>query len=154
VGLYNFQKRFEPFILDGRKTHTIRATRSNPDKPGNTLHLYTGLRQKGARLLMRVPCVKLEEIEIKDGAFGDENHASISIDGHKLARDEREALARRDGFESAEEMIQFWRGRLPFKGHIIHWNRSDVCECSAKNRAVCEKLIESRPSYCQLGRAS
>lgn len=121
MGLYNFQPRFVPFILSGEKTHTIRATRANPDKPGNTLHLYTGLRHKGAKLLMRTPCVKVEEIEIQDGIFFDENHASVTIDGIKLDRSEREALAVRDGFPNFEEMIQFWRGRLPFKGQIIHW---------------------------------
>jgi hypothetical protein len=124
MGLYNFQARFVAKILSGEKQHTIRATRANPDKPGNMLHLYTGLRQKGAKLLMRAPCVKVEEIEIKDGAFGDEHHALIAIDGVKLDRSEKEALARRDGFTDLEQMIQFWRGRLPFKGHIIHWRKS------------------------------
>lgn len=121
MGLYNFQSRFVPKILSGEKTHTIRATRANPDKPGNTMHLYTGLRRKGAKLLMRTQCVRVEEIEIKDGAFFDENHASVSINGVKLDRSEREELARRDGFDDFEQMIQFWRGRLPFHGHIIHW---------------------------------
>lgn len=121
MGLYNFKERFAPRILDGSKTHTIRPVRAIPDKPGNTLHLYTGLRTKSACLLMRVPCVKIEEIEIKDGAFFDENHASIIIDGVKLDRDEREAFARRDGFENMEDMIAFWRGRLPFRGQIVHW---------------------------------
>lgn len=27
MGLYNFKKQFVPFIEDGSKTHTIRATR-------------------------------------------------------------------------------------------------------------------------------
>ena len=121
MGLYNFQSRFVPKILAGEKTHTIRAVRANPDKPGNVLHLYTGLRHKGARLLMRVLCARIEEIEIRDGIFGDENHASVTIDGVKLDRSERELLARRDGFDDFEQMIQFWRGRLPFRGHIIHW---------------------------------
>ena len=124
MGLYNFQSRFVPKILSGEKTHTIRGIRANPDKPGNTLHLYTGLRQKGARLLMRVPCVRVEEIEIKDGLFFDENHASVRIGGVKLDRGEREQLARRDGFDDFEQMIQFWRGRLPFRGQIIHWRRA------------------------------
>jgi hypothetical protein len=138
MGLYNFQPRFVPKILSGEKTHTIRSVRAYPDKPGNILHLYTGLRRRGpiiqklasgdvvrqkmARLLMRVPCVRVEEIEIKDGIFFDENHASVCVEGVKLDRNEREQLARRDGFGSFEEMIQFWRGRLPFKGHIIHWS--------------------------------
>ena len=64
MGLYNFQSRFVPKVLAGEKTHTIRAARANPDKPGNTLHLYTGLRHKGTRLLMRTTCTKAEQIEI------------------------------------------------------------------------------------------
>jgi hypothetical protein len=119
MGLYGFQKRFVPFILSGEKTHTIRAIRANPDKPGNTLHLYTGLRQKGARLLMRVPCVKVEGIVITPGGM-------IRIADQWLEDDEREALARRDGFEDFASMIRFWRepkNRLPFHGHIIHWRR-------------------------------
>jgi hypothetical protein len=121
MGLYNFQPRFVPKILSGEKTHTIRSIRRFPDQPGDLMHLYTGLRHKGARRLMCVPCVKVEEIEIKDGIFFDEKHASVTIDGVNLDRSECELLARRDGFDSFEQMIQFWRGRLPFRGHIIHW---------------------------------
>lgn len=121
MGLYNFKPRFVPKIRSGKKRHTIRAKRVHPDKPGNTMHLYVGLRTKKAKLIARVVCVKVEDIEIRDGIFFDENHASVTIDGTKLDRDERESLAVADGFESFEEMIQFWRGRIPFKGDIIHW---------------------------------
>lgn len=117
MGLYNFQPRFVPKILSGEKTHTIRAIRANPDKPQNTLHLYTGLRTKKAKLLMRVPCLKVENILITPGHM-------IRIDGEYLSDDEREALARRDGFESFAEMMEFWEGRLPFLGHIIHWRNA------------------------------
>jgi hypothetical protein len=113
MGLYNFKPQFVSKILAGEKTHTIRPVRANPDKVGNTLHLYTGLRQKGARLLMRVPCVKVEHIKI--------THADVYIDGNCLEEDEREALARRDGFADWKEMVCFWRGRLPFFGQVIHW---------------------------------
>jgi uncharacterized protein YqfB (UPF0267 family) len=125
MGLYNFQERFVPFILDGRKTHTIRATRSNIDRPGNTLHLYTGLRQKGARLLMRVPCTCVQEIVIdRFGLSGKKGQGIVRIDGYQLGYDECEELARRDGFLSFSEMLKFWDGRLPFRGHIIHWKKS------------------------------
>jgi ASCH domain-containing protein len=121
MGLYNFKERFVPRILDGSKTHTIRPRRSRADKPGNTLHLYTGLRHKGARLLMRVPCVKVEEIEID--ACGHECNCDpmIAIDGIELSESEREAFAIRDGFESFDDFMNFWAGRLPFKGQIVHW---------------------------------
>lgn len=134
MGLYNFQKRFVPKVLAGEKTHTIRAIRANPDKPGNVLHLYTGLRTKAAKLLMRVPCVKVEEIEIYLEPplpnFGPVltrglRFPGVTIDGVKLSDDEKESLARRDGFDSFAQMLEFWEGRFPFRGHIIHW-RSEV----------------------------
>ena len=125
MGLYNFKKQFAPFILEGSKTHTIRAMRAHPEKPGNMLHLYTGLRQKGATLLFRAPCVKVEEIEIEEIAeiLQVPVHV-VRVDGESLDRGECEALARRDGFRDFTEMMKFWDGRLPFKGHIIHWNYS------------------------------
>lgn len=119
MGIYNFKKRFVPYILAGGKTHTIRPLRANADKPGNTLHLYTGLRQKGARLLMRVPCVKVESITIATNGV-------MSIDGVQLSDDERDAFARRDGFPNGwPEMYEFWSSthRLPFNGQIVHWKK-------------------------------
>jgi len=50
MGLLNFKMQFRPKIESGEKRHTIRATRSRPWKVGEKLHLYTGLRQKGAKL--------------------------------------------------------------------------------------------------------
>lgn len=117
MGLYNFQKRFVPFILAGEKTHTIRAHRAHPDRPGNTVHLYSGLRTKKAKLLGRFKCVKIEEIRIAEDGH-------VHIDDNWLDTEERQALARRDGFEHFEAMLDFWKGRLPFEGHIIHWKQS------------------------------
>ena len=104
MGLYNFKKRFVPMILAGTKTHTIRELRAHPDKPGNTLHLYTGLRQKGARLLMRVPCVKVEDITI----HGANAHQlpTIYIDGIELSRTETEAFE--IGRASCRERVSMW----------------------------------------------
>jgi len=46
---------------------------------------------------------------------------SITIDGNDLSADEKDSLAFADGFETFAEMMQFWEGRLPFVGDIIHW---------------------------------
>jgi hypothetical protein len=119
MALYNFQKRFAPKILSGEKRHTIRATRKRATKPGEMLHLYTGLRQKGARLLMRVKCTRVQEIEIKLGLVP--AYTQVWIDGVQLSADEFELLAQCDGFSSQWEMLRFWDGRLPFRGQIIHW---------------------------------
>lgn len=83
MGLYNFQPRFVPRIEIGlihpddprAKTHTIRAPRKGgrEDKPGNKMHLYTGLRQKGAyRIEARAKdappvCVCVESVVIWGG---------------------------------------------------------------------------------------
>lgn len=128
--LYNFQKRFVPFIESGEKTHTIRGKRKYPAKAGDTLHLYTGLRQRGpiiqklasgdvvrqkmARLLMRVPCTKVEEIVMFP-------NGEVVIGGNILSPDEAEQLAKRDGFTGHADRMKFWEGKLPFVGDVIHW---------------------------------
>ena len=119
MGLYNFQRRFVPKIKSGEKKHTIRAERVNPDKPGNTMHLYTGLRTKKAELLMRVPCMRVEQVLIDCTPGGEP--LNVAIEGVWLSRSEREAFAHCDGFDSFADMMEFWRGRLPFRGHVYHW---------------------------------
>lgn len=100
MALYNFQPRFVPMILSGDKRHTIRDKRARLTRPGEMLHLYTGLRHKGARLLMRTVCTKVEEITIGvDGV--------IWIDAQKLDRMEKETLSRADGFSDFAEMMLF-----------------------------------------------
>lgn len=120
MGVYDFKDRFVPFILDGSKTHTIRGERADGyrDEPGDIMHLYNKLRTKKRNLVMRAPCVRVEPIIITPGAM-------VRISGEWLEDDEREALARRDGFPDFAEMIAFWRepkNRLPFKGWVFHWN--------------------------------
>ena len=116
MGLYNFHRRFVPFIKNGTKKHTIRAERCHPDKAGNTLHLYQGLRTKKAKLIKRVECVKIEQIYIYR-----DFQTEVEIAGVPLTVSEKESLARRDGFKDFAEMMDFWCGRLPFHGQIIHW---------------------------------
>lgn len=125
--LLNFQPRFVPFILDGSKTHTIRATRKLMPRVGETCHCYTGLRHKGAQLLGRWPCLKVEGVLI----FQDGLRRRFFVDGMELSFDEKNALAWRDGFRPEEgqsfafaAMSLFWDGRLPFEGYMIHWRAS------------------------------
>jgi hypothetical protein len=127
--LLNFKPQFVPFILDGSKQHTIRAPRKDPPKVGEICHCYTGLRQKGARLLGRWPCVKVEEILI----FTEGLRWRIFIDEIELSFDEKNSLAWKDGFRPEEgvewahaAMRVFWNGRLPFDGHVIHWRKPDA----------------------------
>ena len=115
MGLYNFKARFVDAILNGSKTHTIRGVRKQPDKPGNTMHLYTGLRQQGARLLLRAPCIRVEAIYI-------DKQQHVFLGEEQLSADECESMAVRDGFTSFADMMTFWEARLPFHGHVYHWD--------------------------------
>jgi hypothetical protein len=119
MALYNFQKRFAAKILSGEKRHTIRSTRKRITQSGELLHLYTGLRQKGAQLLMRARCTRVQTIEIIPGLVP--ACTQLWIDGTQCSADEFEQLARCDGFMSRFDMLQFWEGRLPFVGQIIYW---------------------------------
>lgn len=124
MGLYNFQPRFVLPIRSGTKRHTIRATRKYPDRVGDILHLYTGLRTKRTELLGRFPCVRVEDIEILSGCNCVDQcpfPARVKVNGQELNGDEREKLARLDGFKNFAEMAAFWKGRVPFSGQIIHW---------------------------------
>jgi hypothetical protein len=130
--LLGFKRRFAPFVEEGSKTHTIRGLRKRPPRVGDMCHCYVDPRQKTMRLLGRWPCVSVERIEIEGGweTVSGEFFGSVQIDGSRLDWDEMNALAWRDGFRSQgqerafAEMADFWRGRLPFQGWVIHWKWS------------------------------
>lgn len=127
MALLNFQKRFVPLIESGEKCHTIRAMRKHPIRTSETLHLYTGLRQKGARLLMRVPCVRVQEIRLDYSEIPHPSYLRVVVDGETLSHDEAEMFLRRDGFPGgSREAEEFWRDRLPFEGQIIHWRNPNA----------------------------
>lgn len=152
MGLYNFKKQFEHDIMADLKRHTIRAKRKYPDKPGRMLHLYVGLRQKGARLLKRRQCTKVQDISILHGIKGWYT-PMVLIDGVELSRPERELLARSDGFRNFRAMILFWDGRLPFKGDLIHWESDRaalVRELSGNRAPLAAKGVRILKRYARL----
>lgn len=114
---YSFQKQFVPFVESGAKTHTIRGKRKARPRPGQTFYAYYGMRTKQCRKLLESVITSVQDITIEIGEFGLE----IALDGERLSPDEIVALAKRDGFSSAEDMEVFWGGRFPFSGDIIHW---------------------------------
>lgn len=121
MGLYNFKRQFVPHIKSGRKRHTIRGYRKHQDKPGNILHLYWGLRTKNADLIMRAVCSKVQDIRIEAEERGLDRLIRVFVDGIELDSMEKQSLAWCDGFSTFAEMMNFWKGRLPFGGQIIHW---------------------------------
>jgi hypothetical protein len=115
MGLYNFDPQFVPGIRSGIILHTIRRHRAHPDKPGNTLHLYMGLRTRSVELITRVICTRIEEIRIRRQPVG------IYLGGELLSPDECEIFAQQDGCYTFAQMMECWHGRLPFEGVVLYW---------------------------------
>jgi hypothetical protein len=166
-----FKDRFEPFIMDGSKTHSIRG--GERWSVGMRADLYVRMRQPDMRLLFRAPVVRVEPIRIslRQVEFRPDNFLvslAIEINGQLLDDDEANALAWRDGFrdspvdfdgpsEALNEMTWFWlkehgaAGDMPpFEGQIVHWDYSkrwDVNgECSIDQLAAAVYLLGYFPS--------
>lgn len=114
--MLNFKQRFVEPIRAGRKTHTIRSDRKTPIIPGDRLFLFCGARTKSCFRILPEPvrCTRAERITI--GKFGEVKIAGLFLDAA-----ERQLLAFSDGFSDFRDMLDFWTGRLPFEGQIIHW---------------------------------
>lgn len=101
---YSFQQDFGPDILAGRKLSTIRPNgKRRHAAQGDELQLYTGMRTKSCRLLMRVPCLYSKSIEI--------HHWGAVIGGVGCKGENLEALARIEGFANAGNMQAWFENR-------------------------------------------
>lgn len=123
----NFRAEFAPAVESGAKLHTVRARRvdGRDPLPGDMLHLYTGLRAKGARLLRREACEYTHEIAIQPSA-GNVHH--ILLGGHPMTQRDIDLLARMDGFPDAAAFVRFFAETygLPFTGLLIGWEPAPV----------------------------
>ena len=127
--LLGFKRQFAVYVKAGSKTHTVRAPRKNRPKVGEICHCYTGLRQRGAELLGRFKCVRIDDITIDlagEGRLQHEGPLKVFINGELLDIGETEAFFRRDGFRgeglSGRQALEFWKAReFPFHGDLIHW---------------------------------
>lgn len=139
--LLGFKRIFAPFVEDGSKFHTIRATRKVPPRVGETCNCYVDPRQKTMRLLGRWPCVRVQDIVLsratRPGTCEMHPWLFIEVDGVCLDFDESNEFAWRDGFRergparALEFMTEYWVAEMarhpthrtfPFRGHLIWWD--------------------------------
>jgi hypothetical protein len=111
----NFKSQFAPAVESGEKRQSIQPKRKIPIKPGDTLHLYTGMRTKQCRKLGRATCTKTRPIHIRTGR--------VILDGQNLTLFQIMRLAENDGFEKWKDFFGFFRKQygLPFEGDLIQW---------------------------------
>lgn len=152
--ILGFDSQFVPMVLDGTKTHTIRA--GFRWKAGMRADLYTGGYQPGARrLLFRAVVTKVEAIAISpvrttwtDGSF---THLSVSINGNRMNFEESDAFFYLDGFRdldrgrsyaSTAQAFLYWRDKLPFTGQLIHWDYERRFEKVEDTWRTCYRVSE------------
>ncbi|KAF0093464.1 MAG: hypothetical protein E1N59_2865 [Puniceicoccaceae bacterium 5H] len=167
----NFSKQFADLVESGAKGQTIRETRKQPIKPGDTLYLYTGQRTKSCRKLMDAVCTSVKPITLRWGQklhtapiynCGEKTNlvyqfrnAEVDVDGQRLTDAAVEQLARADGFTSEVSFLSWFCGemepkpRKAFRGHLIKWvpltpgmkDRLDEWFTDAEERAAGQLLL-------------
>ncbi len=114
---YNFQPRFADAVERGEKRQTSRREGKRIHaKPGDKVHLFTGMRTKNCRKLGEAVCCHAERIRIEEiGVFG---HSGWLMSPETLA-----SFAKADGFNSWDEMRNWFSDThgLPFIGQMIEW---------------------------------
>ena len=150
-----FKRRFEQFVREGSKTHSIREDPNDRWRIGCYVDAFVDARQKTmTRLLPPMVVVRTERVEIISQT-GWHDGVAVIVDGIELSPDEKDALAFRDGFRDTAydhhfyEMVEFWNGRMPFKGKIIHWKHPhpvNVARSQAVSTATRGKAKEKGPT--------
>ena len=129
---YSFKKQFAYPVEKGYKLQTIRASRKTRHaRPGESIQLYTGMRTKQCRKLVRAdPIVKaVFRVDIF-------SPLDIRIDGQQLTLEQIRRLALADGFtdtiprlgetgatvNAETHMIDFFKPSMPCEDYaLIYW---------------------------------
>jgi len=106
---------FPDKIESGAKVQTIRSLRKYPIKEGDRLYLWWKSRSpKEKRKLGESVCVKITPVVINAGAI----KVGTAIVDYPLSL---EYFAQRDGFESWDEMKEYFRPKFGDPLEVIEW---------------------------------
>jgi hypothetical protein len=111
----NYARRFAADVKSGKKRQTIRAIRKRPFRIGDTLYHWVDQRQPTRQSLGTHKCRMAVDIKIWP--------LMCSVGKRNLWGSEAEELAIADGFDSFDDMAQ-WFDKvygLPFCGQLIMW---------------------------------
>lgn len=122
VVVFMFQERFVSKVLDGSKTQTIRAKSKRVVRVGDTLSLrkWCGKPYRSKQVILRAAlCTGVDRLTID--RCGDIRLGNIG--GDVLLARYAEAMAKKDGFENLDAMLDWFRTAhgLPFEGVLIQW---------------------------------
>jgi hypothetical protein len=125
--LLGFKKQFAKKILNGSKIHTFRNTRLVTPKPGETIHMYTGLRTKFTEFITKDhKYTGSQKVRMYLKMQCDEPFVTLTI-GEKSnwTPVELHEMAISDGFENISDFVRYWLGKeksLVWEGTCYHWS--------------------------------
>lgn len=111
---FDFKPEFADLIRSGFKVQTVRRPRRCA--PGDTMHLFTGLRSAA--------CVRIAERRCALVAYCHLTPAGVVHENPDLHPDS-DGFARLDGFASYDDMLAWFRrvhGTDRFIGHVHRWD--------------------------------
>jgi hypothetical protein len=123
---YGYQQRFVPAVERRDKRQTIRPEGKNAADAGDMVRHYEHWRKPGCRKIAQGMC--LESIPLVRWDRGDwwkrigDHRVGVRHTGERLSPAQMRDLADRDGFESVEE-LEDWFERYPKGQHlrVIRW---------------------------------
>jgi hypothetical protein len=114
-----FKPQFAPLVISGQKCQTIRPTPKRIPKRGDkiSLRMWTGKPYRSKQRVLRDAVVDwVQPARIFPSV--------IELDGQPLSEHQMWAFAKADGFNTPQDMIEwfaFTHG-LPFEGIVIYWS--------------------------------
>jgi len=132
VRVLMFQDRFAGKVRDGSKPHTMRGQARC--KPGDVLSLrrWTGKPYRSKQELLRTEtCIGVETIHMENVPG---RGFAVWENGHGQTQELIERLASDDGFDSAEDMAEWFIDThgLPWDGFLIRWSNNAVTGSEAR----------------------
>lgn len=115
---YNFNSKIAPFVESGIVRQTVRKLgKRRPPRCGESLQLYAAMGSKKCRKLIDATCLLVRSVTVNCGV--------IWLAGRALNAGEALSLARANGFEGVEDLLQSFRvGRdSSFEGYTFEWGR-------------------------------
>lgn len=108
------------------KRQTIRAHgKRRHAREGEALQHYTGMRTKQCRKIGDAKCTKVSPIELWIGAAGTDELGIMVGDDYFCGSTAVREFAQADGFDTAADMVAFWRENHPgvdhFQGVLVEW---------------------------------
>lgn len=111
-------------ILKGLKIHTMRMDRVNRWHEGRLIHHSTGTRSKDYECFLVNKCKGTQKVLLLLLEEKGKHFLKVTVDRKRLSQSEVELLAINDGFETLQDMIDFFfkDKDITMAGlKIIHW---------------------------------